>query len=233
VSCESGLARLEEVTPEECPILASDRPAPSDLPESERSGEILRFPIQDDRALVEALRAGSRDAGRWLFDRYGAHVERVVARVLGPDPEIPDLVQEVFVGAMASLPRLDAATSLKSWLTRIAVFKTRTLIRRRKRWRFVESLPFAKLPEREAPVAPPEATEALGRTYEIVSKLAVDERVVFALRFIDGMELTEIQQACDVSMSTIRRRIQRAREQFLRSAREHPGLRELLEEEDQ
>jgi RNA polymerase sigma-70 factor (ECF subfamily) len=58
----------------------------------------------------------------------------------------------------------------------------------------------------------------------------VDHRVVFALRFIDGMELTEIQLACDVSMSTIRRRIQRAREQFLRSAREHPGLRELLEE---
>jgi RNA polymerase sigma-70 factor (ECF subfamily) len=202
------------VTREERPILADDRRAPSDLD------------------LVEALRVGDRNAGRRLFDRYGAHVERVVARVLGPDPDIPDLVQEVFAGAVASLPKLDDAASLKGWLTRIAVFKTRTLIRRRKRWRFIESFPFAKLPEREAPVPPPETTEALGRTYEIVSNLSVDDRIVFALRYIDGMELTEIQEACDVSMSTIRRRIQRAREQFLRRAHEHPGLRELLEEGD-
>jgi RNA polymerase sigma-70 factor (ECF subfamily) len=185
--------------------------------------------VADDRSLVEALRVGDKDAGRRLFERYGRHVERVVARVLGPDPDIPDLVQDVFIGAIASLPRLDDARSLKSWLTRIAVFKTRTLIRRRRRWSFVKTLPFAKLPEREAPSTPPEATEALARTYEILAKLPADDRVVFALRYIDGMELSEITDACDVSLSTVRRRIARAREQFLLGAKAHPGLRELLE----
>jgi RNA polymerase sigma-70 factor (ECF subfamily) len=150
--------------------------------------------------------------------------------VLGPDPDIPDVVQDVFLGAMGSLPRLDNASSLKSWLTRIAVFRTRTLIRKRRRWRFVESFPFANLPEREATVPPPEATEALQRTYEIVASLPVDERIVFALRFIDGMELNEISEACDVSLSTVRRRVARGRELFLEQARAHPGLRELLDD---
>lgn len=205
-----------------------ERPSSASL--SRSSAPVVPLPIPiSDTALVNALRERGPGAGALLFDRYGSHVHRVVARVLGPDSEIRDLVQEVFVAALTSIGTLRDPHALEAWLTRVAVYRSRARIRRRRRWRFVQLFPSDEPPE-TAHVGPtnPEVSEALRRTYAILETLPTDQRIAFALRFIEGMELTEVAEACNVSLATIKRRLRRAQDEFMARARQEPALAEWV-----
>ena len=186
--------------------------------------------VGDDEAFVQALRAHHPGANAALFDRYGAHVERVLTRLLGVDAEVPDLTHEVFARAFGGAGQIRDAASLGGWITSIAVFTARECIRRRSRRRWLRFLSFDALPESEAPVPAPEVTEALQQTYAVLNELGADDRIVLALRMIEGMNVTEVADACQVSLSTIKRRLGRAEAKFLELARQKPALREWLPE---
>jgi RNA polymerase sigma-70 factor (ECF subfamily) len=77
-----------------------------------------------------------------------------------------------------------------------------------------------------AVAASPEVNHMLACTYAILDALPPDERISFALRVIDGMELTEIAQVTGVSLATVKRRIACAKRRFWDRARLHPMLRD-------
>jgi RNA polymerase sigma-70 factor (ECF subfamily) len=181
-----------------------------------------------DAEIVAELRAGVRSAAALLFDRYGRHVERLLWSVLGPDADAEDLLHEVFLRAMAGIGDIEDPSRLRSWITGIAVITAREHIRRRqrRRWlRFVE-----EVPERAQIVASEEVNEATRCTFEVLTSMGADERVLFSLRFIEGMELAEIAVACDVSLSTTKRRLKDAEKHFVARARRIPALLPWLEE---
>ena len=172
---------------------------------------------------MRELLLGSPDATARLFDSYAGLIQRVLARILGySEPERADLLHEVFVRALERVPDLKRARSLKPWLVGIAVFTAQEWLRRRKRRGPVRS------PEDgEAlgvrPVSP-EAREAVTSFYELVGRFPDDERAAFILRRLEGMGLQEVAEACGVSLSTARRRIERAEAEFERQLPEYPAL---------
>lgn len=183
----------------------------------------------DDEAFVRALREGHRGARAAFFDRFADHVERVLVRVLGVDNEIPDLVQEVFLRAYSGFDRFRGdVDALKPWVTRIAVFTARGCIRRRQARRWMRMSAPSALPEVPSHGASPELGDVLRRASEVMNKLPAAERIPFALRFVDDMELAEVASACDVSVATIKRRLGRARKRFERLAARDPVLIEWL-----
>ena len=189
------------------------------------SAALFQAPPGDaDRALVEALRAGEARAGEALFAAYAPYVRKVVTRVLGPDTEVLDLVQDVFVVALESLHKLEDPRALRPWLAQIAVFRARGCIRRRKQWKIVQLFSPAKLPEARIDHADFEGSEALVATYRLLSSIGTDERIAFALRVIDGMELTDVADVYGVSLATIKRRLARAESRFIALARREPAL---------
>jgi RNA polymerase sigma-70 factor (ECF subfamily) len=168
---------------------------------------------EDDVRLVRGLRDREPWAAAVLVDRYIVHVRRVLTRVLGAgDPDIDDLVQEVFIRALAGAHQLSFAGALSSWLTSIAVFTGRETIRRRSRWRWLWFT--ADPPERPAPQPSAEVSDAARAVYALLDQLPVDERIVFALRAVDGMDVREVAAACKVSVPTVRRRLARAERRF-------------------
>jgi RNA polymerase sigma-70 factor (ECF subfamily) len=183
---------------------------------------------ESDEALVSALRDGRADAAATFFDRYAVHVRRVLARVLGPDPDLLDLVQDVFVTALESIHKLDEPRALRAWLTQIAVFSARTRIRRRTRWRFLRFVPSDELPDLPLAAIDYDGSEALRAVYRVLARLETDDRIAFALRFIEGMELADVASSCQVSLATIKRRLSRAQSSFREAARPEPALAEWL-----
>ena len=193
------------------------------------SAAVIRLPVAEaDASLVLAARRGDRSALTALVERHAPRVRRVLARVLGPDPELSDLVQDVFVTAFATLDRLEEPSSVGPWLTQIAVFTGRGRIRRRSRWRFLRFVAPEELPERLVPAHDATTSATARALYRVLDRLHREERVAFALRHIDGMELTEVAQACDVSLSTIKRRLSRAESMFMSFAKSEPELSERL-----
>jgi RNA polymerase sigma-70 factor, ECF subfamily len=197
------------------------------------SGRLLRLPLpESDAALVAAVRGGSREAREEIVRRCAGDVERILHRLLGPDPEIEDLVHEVFVAAFVSIEQLREPHAFRSWLVSIAVRKARKLIARRKRWSFIRSVAPGELPEQEATTSSADVSEALRSTYRILAQLPVDDRIAFALRQVDGMELTAVAEATDVSLATAKRRIGRARRRFVQLARKHEVLAPWVSDEE-
>jgi len=189
------------------------------------------FAPGSDEALVAGLKAGEAGARGELFDRYGAHVQRVLARVLGVDQELGDLLHDVFIEAFSSIQGLGEPKALRGWLTSIAVFTARACIRRRKRRSWLRLVGWEALPEQAAPVASGDVSLAMTRVYAVLGAMDEDERIAFALRFIEGMELTEVAEACGVSLATIKRRLGKAEEHFRARAAKEPALQRWLEGE--
>lgn len=187
-----------------------------------------------DVEIVDALRAsGPRTHGATvtLFDRHGRHVERLLFSLLGPEPEAEDLLHEVFLRAIEGIRDLEDPAKLRSWLTGITVHTAREHIRKRVRRRWLSFV--AEVPEPvvvHPRVASDEVTEAARCTFEVLRGMSADDRVAFSLRFIEGMEMGEIAMACDVSLSTAKRRLKDAEKHFLARARRHPALEPWIEE---
>lgn len=201
---------------------------PSQATRSTRSGDVVSF-AGDDESLLDGLHRGQPSATIALFDRYAPLIERILARILGADPDLPDLVHEVFVGVLAGAAKVRKASALRDWLTSVAVFRARTHIRQRMRRRLWERLFVPEqLPEVAAPPRDDAAAEALRATYDILGRLPVDERIAFALRTLAGMKLTQVASACGISLATTKRRLASAERRFLAMAREQPAIQAWL-----
>jgi RNA polymerase sigma-70 factor (ECF subfamily) len=194
-------------------------------PAESRRSTLVHLPFLDsDAALVASLRARERAGGAALYDRHHGYVRRVLTRVLGPDADLHDLIQDVFVAAIDSIDRLVDPQALRPWLAAISVNCARVELRRRTKSRLVLLWPQNELPETAAPATTPELDEAVRATYRVLTALPVDERIPFALRFIEGMDLAEVAQACEVSLATIKRRLMSAQKKFGKIASTYPEL---------
>ena len=187
----------------------------------------------DDEAFLESLRAGKRSATTELYRRYAEYLERLLYRVLGWDADIPDLVQEVFLHALAGIGGFRGNfAELKPWLTRIAVYTARGCIRKRSLRKWLRLKTPEEMPESTALVASPEEIETLRRAYAAIEKLPAKERVPFTLRYIAEMDLLEVADACEVSLATVKRRLEKARRRFSQLAGRDPYLKEYLTENE-
>jgi RNA polymerase sigma-70 factor (ECF subfamily) len=210
--------------------LAVPRPVLELVPqrrENPRSRGVVTYAT--DEALVEGLRARHPAALEAFHQRFSGHVLRVLARVLGTERDLADVHHDAFVRALGSLDSLRDPAALPAWVTSVAVFAARTTIQRRVRRRWLLFFAPEDLPAVAARPADGDAREALRATYRVLDGMPADERIAFALRRIDGMELTEVAIACGVSLATIKRRLARAEASFLAAARTQPGLEEWLE----
>lgn len=177
----------------------------------------------DDHALLRALGRGDRGAAAALFDRYAALVERTMARILGADSELADAVQEAFLRMLHSVHAVRDPQALPEWVIRVTVCTAVDALRRRRRRRWLLLEPVESI-EQDGVEADLEGREALKATYAVLDRLSIEDRTVFALRMIDGMELRQVAAACDCSLATVKRRLERAEARFAVLARKQPAL---------
>jgi RNA polymerase sigma-70 factor (ECF subfamily) len=191
----------------------------------------LRF-TGDDTALVGALKQKHPGAMEALYDRYGAHVRRVLVRVMGIDNNLGDMLHEVFIETFSNVRSIKDGSCLKAWITSISIYTARQRIRRRMRRRAFWMNDIETVPDIPISGSNPEEREALRATYQILDAMPTDERIAFTLRFVEGMELEETAQSCRVSLSTIKRRLSRAESRFLAFSRRFPALVQWIREGD-
>lgn len=190
----------------------------------DRDNVVFPVQFQDEAELLTSLQARDPGATAAFYNRYAKHVIRVLARVLGQDQELDDLLHEVFVRAIEGVDKVREADRLKAWLTSIAVFTARGAIRYRTRRRWLGYRAPENIPDVAGNLGDPEASDALRRTYAILDGMPADQRIPFSLRVIDGMPLNDVAEACGVSLATIKRRLQRAEYTFVRQAQRDPIL---------
>jgi RNA polymerase sigma-70 factor (ECF subfamily) len=185
----------------------------------------------DDAGLVRAILNRDPRAPRILWDRYARLVYRILRRSLGQQYEVEDMVQEVFLNLFRKLPSLREPKALSAFLISITTLTLRHELRRRwvRRCMTLGTKEDIGL-DRQVVHPNPEARQAVSRLYAILDRLLPEERIAFVLRFIEGMELTEVALALGLSLATAKRRLARARARVDHHIARDPGLASYLSE---
>ncbi|MBK8173362.1 MAG: RNA polymerase sigma factor [Sandaracinaceae bacterium] len=176
----------------------------------------------EDAELVRAMRAGDAHAAMEIYRLHASAAEKMIVRMLGYVPERVDLLHDVFVRVLEGIDSLKDPSSLRAWISGIAVRRAQEHIRTRKR-------AMSELPaDAVAWTGDPEVSLTMRRVYALIDRLDVDERAAFVLRRIEGMELQEIATLVETSLATVKRRIARAEKLFEEWAAADPVLREKV-----
>lgn len=182
--------------------------------------------LHSDRAIVESVLAGDRDAFRILVDREAAPVVRACHRILGDLHEAEDAAQEAFVIAYRSLASWRAEGPFGAWLTRIAVRIAIRQAARRKTvtWLDVGDGPSASHDDGVSASLTAASIAASGRTdpYALtvraerasavraaVAGLPEPYREVVMLRFFGELSLDEIAREVDRPLGTVKTHLHR------------------------
>ncbi|RYZ07620.1 MAG: sigma-70 family RNA polymerase sigma factor [Myxococcales bacterium] len=184
-------------------------------------------------ALVAGLQRGQPEAKAAFFDVYEPHARRLLLSVLGPDRELPDILHEAFVSAFRSVHKLREPSALGPWFARVTVYTARKALRARRRRAWLRLFASESDEAAHEPLAAGDAdtTRAVAAAYEVLGKQHPDEQVAFALHYVQGMTLAEVAEACELSLSTVKRRVKRARAHFLAAIGPDSTLQAWTEEE--
>jgi RNA polymerase sigma-70 factor (ECF subfamily) len=188
-------------------------------------------PGGEDPALVAGCRAQDPGALDAFFRANVRYVERVIARLTGPTPDLEDLVQTTFIQAFQSFARFRGEASLKTWVTRIAVHVALHQLRAGVRRALpLELVPEAHEPEDPAPPADQEAAsrQLARRLHALLDKIAPKKRVAFLLYTVDERSIEEVAALTGSSKAAAKSRIWFARRELLAMAKAHPDLGPLV-----
>jgi RNA polymerase sigma-70 factor (ECF subfamily) len=163
---------------------------------------------RDDEELAAAWLAGTDDAMRRLWDRYGTLVHTFCARAIIDRDAATDCTQETFVSAWRSRERFDPARgNLAGWLLGIARHRVHDTYRATAR---------TPVPRDELPVerlrAPDESEHLVSRLLlaDALETLEDRPRRVLHLAYYEGLSQAEIADRLDVPLGTVKSDMRRA-----------------------
>jgi RNA polymerase sigma-70 factor, ECF subfamily len=209
------LARRHVASPQlrlESPASSEPRATPSELSHA------------SDAELALALQARSPEAARAAWERYSPLVRRILSRALGPERDVEDSLQEVFLCLFNKAPELRNPAALRAFIVSIAIRTLRHEIRRRKLRNWLRLDGHTAAEDLRAVNPDTDAREALTRFYALLDRINTRDRSVFVLHVIEGMDVEAIGSALQVSVPTVRRCFSRARERIALLAGRDPML---------
>jgi RNA polymerase sigma-70 factor (ECF subfamily) len=160
-----------------------------------------------EQQLVAALQDGDEHSYRQLYERYAPALLKTLQRIFRDESVATDALQATFLIVFQKIDGFDARSSLKTWLTRIAIREARR-----------QKLP-ARAPEevdqlRESPACPERETierQRARRLEVLIAALPTEKRIALLLFEIEGLSVQEIADINDEPRGTVLARLSRTR----------------------
>ncbi len=178
--------------------------------------------LLSDRELVASLLAHERSAPLLTWRKYAPRTFGLVQRTLGSATDAEDVTQEVFLRVFSKIHTLRDPDALSAFVLSVAIRVMREHLRQRRVRKILHLV--EEVPEVSVPSLDIEARGILRRFYEVLDALPTEERVVLALRHLEGMTLAEVAESSGISMSTAKRRLNKATARLAKRVANDPTL---------
>jgi RNA polymerase sigma-70 factor (ECF subfamily) len=187
---------------------------------------------QHEEYLIQACREGDRQALDRLFRAQAPALHRLLLRLVGPRPEVEDLLEATFMAAIDAFPRFRGEATVERWLASIA---TRIAFRhfrysKHRRHASLELLrgPAEPLDHRPEPDRAAENRRRIERLYHHLEKLGPKKRIPFVLYFLEGRPIDEVAAIIGENSVLTKGRIFHARRTLMARAQKDPVLKDLF-----
>ena len=167
---------------------------------------------QPDLGVLRKAQRGDERAFSLIVRAYELPVYNYVLRLVGDRSLAEDLTQEVFLRVYQGLPKFSLKCRFTTWLFQVT--KNRVLDELRaseRRPRHLVALD--DIPPLEVIDAPVERLEAMDAVWRSVNELNVELKMALLLRDVVGLSYTEIADALEITLATVKWRIYKAREE--------------------
>ncbi|MEA2570450.1 MAG: polymerase sigma-70 factor, subfamily [Acidobacteriota bacterium] len=186
---------------------------------------VVTFRVSDlndapsDRDLIDRTLAGDEAAFAAIVERFQRRIYRVAFAIVRNEADADGIAQDTFVQAYTHLRKFEGRAELETWLTRIAINRSRDTLRRR---RFVSLFtrsddgegreimlvePIDERPDAERQLMSRQLRVAIERAVE---RLSSQQKVIFRLRHYENLALEEIAEHLGLSAGTVRAHLFRA-----------------------
>ena len=197
--------------------------------------------MENEHALVVALRNGDESAFRSLVEMYHAMLVRVARMYVSSQAVAEEVAAETWLAVVEGINRFEERSSLKTWIFRILTNRAKTRGIREGR-----SLPFSSLEPDEPAVEPerfhggdhrwpghwaappqgfPEERLLAGETRDVLERaieaLPPTQRAVITLRDVEGWSAEEVCNALTLTETNQRVLLHRARSAVRRALEEY------------
>ena len=184
--------------------------------------------------LIARAQAGDESAFVDIFKQYRETVARIVFRIMGPSPEIEDVVQDVFIHVFKSIHKFRGDSKFTTWLYRLSANVTKMHLRKkRSRPRFAD----VPIPERtnedSGAGSPPEVAarnERVAALYRLVNQLSEKKREVLVLHDFEGLNAKEVAARVGAPVLTVRTRLFYARKELYAALASEPSLKDVVDQ---
>ena len=206
-------------------------------------GSVARFPVTQinataptDAELIARTLGGDGGAFGLLVDRFQRKIYRVAFAIVRNDVEADTITQDTFIQAYTHLAKFQGRSEFETWLTRIAINRSRDSLRRR---RFVSLFtanedgepegwvePVDERPDPEREIMARQLRTAIERAER---KLSTQQKVIFRLRHYEDHSLEEIAELLGLRSGTVRAHLFRAIHKIRQELAEWVTVREELQ----
>jgi RNA polymerase sigma-70 factor (ECF subfamily) len=189
----------------------------------DRNASIIPRVLNDtDRALVGGAKSGDFAAFEELVSRHERGVYSLAMNMLRQRQDAEDVVQTTFLSAFEHLGRFREDAAFGTWVRKIAVHAALKVIRRRKKDRTLLSIQSGDAERGHVPhpafIAQwRDPAEVMDRKHlqatldKAMRALPEKQRLVFALRDIEGLSVRETARLLAISEGNVKVRLLRAR----------------------
>ena len=171
-----------------------------------------------DQELIARTLAGDGGAFATLVERFQRKIFRVAYAIVRDETEADTITQDTFIQAYTHLARFQGRSELETWLTRIAINRSRDSLRRRK---FISLFtggeddddktmlfePVDERPDPEREIMSRQLRVAIERAERTLSS---QQKLIFRLRHYEERPLEEIAELLGLASGTVRAHLFRA-----------------------
>jgi RNA polymerase sigma-70 factor (ECF subfamily) len=159
--------------------------------------------------LIRRAISGDEGALRALWTRHAPHIDMVVRRLVGGDPDVAaDIAQEVWIQIFRALPSYRGDSQFSTWAHRIAVNRTLNALRKTRRLANIET----EVKEDSASVEPDHERTFMAQSIEdAAAKLSPGARTVFMLHDVEGYTHEEIAEELGITAGGSKSQLFKAR----------------------
>src|SRR5437764_11561145 len=154
--------------------------------------------MDNEQLTIRRAIEGDEAALRSLWSRHAPHIDMVVRRLVGFDPDLAqDIAQEVWIQIFRALPTYRGDSQFSTWAHRIAVNRTLNALRRTKRLAAIETT----VEEDTAAIEMDTDRSFVAASIDAAAaKLSPGARTVFMLHDVEGYTHEEI--AAELGITT-------------------------------
>lgn len=173
--------------------------------------------LQDEQALVTALKRRDPAALSALFEAYADKIYRLAAGMLRDEQQADGVVQDTFLALIEHIDRFEGRSNIGTWLYRVGYNECLMRLRRAR--------PEVELDEEDEPDRMPasftdwstmpdallDSAEAAAEMERAITSLKPELRAVFLLRDVEELSTAETARILNIGEPLVKVRLHRAR----------------------